>query len=254
MSSVSAAVRAHITEQGSGRPVLVLHGGGGPSTVAPLSAHFAPSNHVLAPTHPGWDGTDRPEELDSVRMLAAEYLDLIVDRGLHGTVLIGSSIGGWIAAEIAVLAAERGATDILGAVIVIDGTGIDVPDAPAADFVALDARQRAEVAWHDADLGYRDPATLSDDERAVLAGNAAAMAAIAGRPDAELPDRLGMIGVPTLVLWGASDGVVTPAYGRAYADLVPGARFVQIAEAGHLPHLERAQETFAAIDAFLAAV
>jgi pimeloyl-ACP methyl ester carboxylesterase len=174
------------------------------------------------------------------------------ERGLSDVVIVGSSIGGWIAAEIAATAVEQGYDDLIGALVVIDGTGLEMPDAPAADFASLDARQRAEIAWHDAELGYRDPASLSDAERAVLAGNARAMATIAGAVDPGFPARIGRITAPTLVVWGASDRVVTPAYGRAYAALIPGARFVEIAAAGHLPQLEQPAATFAAIDEFLA--
>ncbi len=251
MVSIHDAVRANITEVGSGRPVLVLHGGGGPFTVAPISHHFEASAHTLTPTHPGWSGTPRPDDLRSVRTLASEYVALLQERQFSDVVIIGSSIGGWIAAEIAAAAAENDLDGLVGALVVIDGTGIDVPEAPAADFAALNARQRAEVAWHNADLGYRDPASMSDAERAVLASNAQAMAVIAGAQDPTFPARLGRIAAPTLVLWGASDRVVTPAYGRAFARLVPGAQFVEIPEAGHLPQLEQPTATFAAIDRFL---
>jgi pimeloyl-ACP methyl ester carboxylesterase len=240
-TELAAAVRANIDEQGTaGRPVLVLHGGGGPFTVAPLAAHFAASGPTLTPTHPGWSGTPRPESLRSVHDLAVAYLDLLHERELTDVVLVGSSIGGWIALDMAATAAESGDTSTVGAVVSIDGTGIDVASAPAADFAALDARGRAEVAWHDPDLGYRDPASMSEAELAVLAGNAATMATIAGVSDPALPERLGAIAAPTLFVWGASDRVVTPAYGRAYA------------EAGHLPHLEQPAATLAAIDRFLA--
>jgi pimeloyl-ACP methyl ester carboxylesterase len=52
------------------------------------------------------------------------------------------------------------------------------------------------------------------------------------------------IKAPTLVLWGASDGIVKPAYGEAMARLIPGAHFAQIAEAGHHPEIEQ-PDTFA---------
>jgi pimeloyl-ACP methyl ester carboxylesterase len=79
------------------------------------------------------------------------------------------------------------------------------------------------------------------------------MAVIAGRgmSDAGLLGRLDAITVPTLLVWGESDGVVTPAYGQAIADRIPAARFVQIPAAGHLPHLEAPDATWAVIDRFL---
>ncbi|MCS5733787.1 alpha/beta fold hydrolase [Herbiconiux daphne] len=250
--------QAPLTERGepTAPTALVLHGGGGPRTVAPIVSHLDVGRHVLAPTHPGWDGTPLPTELTSVSRLATAYLELLKERGEHDVALVGSSIGGWIALEMAVQAAgdERFA-GLLGPVVVIDSVGIEVPEEPAADFFALSPRELAEHAWHDPDRGYIDPAGLTDEQRAVLAGNGKAMATIAGTTmsDPTLLARLGGISqdTPLLVVWGASDRIVTPAYGRALARAVPGAEFVQIEEAGHLPHLEAPEATWVAIDAFL---
>jgi pimeloyl-ACP methyl ester carboxylesterase len=239
------------------RTALVLHGGGGPRTVAPLVAHLAPTFHVVAPTHPGWDGTALPGDLTSVAQLATGYLGWLLERGERDVVLVGSSIGGWIALEMAVQAThdERYA-GVIGAVVDIDGVGVVVDGEPVADFFALDARGLAEAAWHDPERGYIDPATLTDEQRAVQQANGRTMAVVAGSgmADPTLLGRLGTVAVPTLVLWGDSDGIVTPAYGRAVADAVPGAEYAVVPEAGHLPHLEAPAATWAALDPFLSAV
>ncbi|KQO62808.1 alpha/beta fold hydrolase [Curtobacterium sp. Leaf261] len=233
------------------RTAVVLHGGGGPRTVAPLVGHLAASMHVLAPTHPGWDGTARPESITSVRALATAYLDLLAERGERDVVLVGSSIGGWLALEMALQAAGGSRyAGVVGAVVDIDGVGAVVEGEPLADFFALDARGLAEAAWHDPDRGYVDPAGLTEAQRAVQQGNGRTMAAIAG-DDPELLGRLGGVDVPVLVLWGASDRIGTPAYGRVVAGAIPGARFEVVERAGHLPHLERPDATFEVIDAFL---
>lgn len=245
-----------VTEAGSAdaRTVLVLHGGGGPRTVAPIVAHLAPSFHVLAPTHPGWDGTSRPDDIDSVRALAAAYLDRLHDDGLRDVVLIGSSIGGWLALEIALLAAsDRRTAGIVAAVVDVDGVGAVVEDEPIADFFSLTPRQLAEAAWHDPERGYTDPATVSDEQRAVQQANGRTMAVVAGpsMSDPDLVDRVRELHVPTLVLFGESDRIVTPAHGRAVAAAIPGAEFAVVPEAGHLPHLENPAATWALLDPFL---
>ncbi len=238
------------------RTALVLHGGGGPLTVAPIVGHLAPTMHVLAPTHPGWDGTARPDEIGSVADLAAVYLARLREHGERDVVLVGSSIGGWIALEMAVQAAadDRDA-GLIGAVVDIDGVGVVVEGEPIADFFALDARGLAEVAWHDPERGYRDPSSFTDEQRAVQQSNGRTMAAIAGAgagmSDPALLGRLGTIAVPTLVVYGASDRVVTPAYGRAVAGAIPDAAFAEVPAAGHLPHLEAPEATWAVIDPFL---
>ncbi|NAZ74328.1 alpha/beta fold hydrolase [Kineococcus sp. T13] len=242
------------------RTALVLHGGGGLRTVAPVVAHLASTLHACAPTHPGWDGTERPGSIGSIADLATAYLTRLLEHGERDVVLVGSSIGGWIALEVAVQAAVRAGADercagLVGAVVVVDGVGAVVDGEPIADFFALDARGLAEAAWHDPERGHLDPAGLSDEQRALQQGNAATMAVVAGRSmsDPTLLERLGAVAVPTLVAWGASDRIVTPAYGRAVARAVPGAQFVEVPAAGHLPHLENPEATWAAIDSFLLA-
>lgn len=233
---------------------LVLHGGGGPRTVAPIVAHLAATRQVVAPTHPGWDGTPRSADVDSIRALATSYLEQLRARGEREVVLVGSSLGGWIALEMAVQAAtdERFA-DTVGAVVDIDGVGAVVDGEPIADFFALDARGLAEAAWHDPDRGYTDPASLTEEQRAAQQANGRAMAALAGTgmSDPSLLGRLAVIAVPTLVVFGASDRIVTPAYGRVVAEAIPGATFAEVPAAGHLPQLEAPAATWEVIDGFL---
>ncbi|MEV8214117.1 alpha/beta fold hydrolase [Leifsonia sp. NPDC077715] len=239
------------------RVALVLHGGGGPRTVAPIVAHLGTTMHAVAPTHPGWEGTALPDSIASVSDLAAAYLADLAERGDRGVVLVGSSIGGWIALEMAQQATRVPRFEgVVGAVVVIDGVGVVVDGEPIADFFALDARGLAELAWHDPDRGYTDPATLTDQQRAMQASNGRTMARIAGAgmSDPALLGRLGALEAPTLVIWGASDRIATPAYGRALADVIPGARFAEIPAAGHLPHLENPDATWAALDPFLAGI
>lgn len=238
----------------SSRTALVLHGGGGPRTVAPIVGHLAPTMHVLAPTHPGWEGTPLPESLESIAQLAAAYLELLARRNERDVVVVGSSLGGWIALEMGVQARRDDRyAGLLGAVIDIDGVGVEVSGETVADFFALDPRGLAEAAWHDPDRGYIDPASLTDDQRAVTRGNGRAMKALAGSTmsDPTLLSRLDALDVPTLVIWGSSDRIVTPAYGQAIAAAIPGAVFVEVPEAGHLPHLEAPDATWAEIDPFL---
>ncbi|GIT81163.1 alpha/beta hydrolase [Leifsonia sp. LS1] len=239
------------------RTALVLHGGGGPRTIAPIAEHLSGTMRVIAPTHPGWEGTPRPGRIDSVSELATHYLGQLRERGEHDVVLVGSSLGGWIALEMALrAAADARYAGVVGAVVDIDGVGAVVDGEPIADFFALDARGLAQAAWHDPDRGFIDPATLTEEQRALQRSNGQAMAAVAGTAmsDPTLLARLGAIAVPTLVVHGASDRIVTPAYGQAVADAIPGAAFAEVAAAGHLPHLEAPQATWSVIDPFLAAI
>jgi pimeloyl-ACP methyl ester carboxylesterase len=233
------------------RTVLVLHGGGGPFTVAPIAAHFATDSRVIVPTHPGWNGTPRPEWLVDVPALAGVYLQLLADRGLRDVLVIGSSLGGWIAAQLA----ATDSTGIVGRIVIIDGAGIEVPGEPVVNFAALSPREQAEHSWHDADRFFVDPSTLPPERIAAQRANLQTMGALTsahGMSDPALQSRLGQVRIPALVLWGDSDRVFTPEYGRTYAAELGNARFELIADAGHLPQLEQAAATFAALDAFVA--
>ncbi|MFF7981678.1 alpha/beta fold hydrolase [Streptomyces sp. NPDC007901] len=231
-----------LTEAGSGRPVLVLHGGGGPATVAGLAARLAESAHTLTPVHPGWDGAPRPDWLTSIDDLALAYLHLLQDRELSDVLVIGSSLGGQLAAEMAI----RDTAGLITDLVLINAVGADIDGEQVTDFFALDPRAQAEHSWHDPDRFYVDPATLPATELARRQANMATMRLLTdgGRmTDPKLLPRLGRARQPALVIWGESDRVVTPAYGAAYAKAFPQGRFAPIPEAGHLPHIERPEVT-----------
>jgi pimeloyl-ACP methyl ester carboxylesterase len=240
-----------ITESGSGPTILVLHGGAGPASVADMAEHLSRTSHVLTPTHPGWNGT--PLAFDSLGDLAHAYLDLLGDRDLHDVLVIGSSIGGWIAAEMAVRDRERR----IAGLVLIDATGVWFDDEPIIDFFALDARGVAEHSYHDPARFYQDPADIPAAQSAVRQGNMVALRHYAGDPymhNPQLLPQLAAVTTPTLLLWGESDRIVTPAYGEAYAAAFSNARFEIIRAAGHLPQLEQPEATFARIEAFLPAL
>ena len=239
-----------LTEAGSGRPVLILHGGGGPFTVAGIADRLADTMHTITPTHPGWNGTARPEWLSGVDDLALAYLCYLEDNNLRDVLVIGSSLGGWIGCEMAF----RDRAGLITGLILIDAVGIKVEDEPIRDIFALNAREVAEYSFHDAERFYVDPASVPAEQASLRQANMATMRVIAGDPymhDPKLLRRLGRIQIPTLVIWGTSDRIVTPAYGAAYAAAFPDARLTIIEEAGHLPQIEQPAATFALIDGYI---
>ncbi|MGW2566923.1 alpha/beta fold hydrolase [Streptomyces sp. NPDC001537] len=235
------------SDHSSARPVLVLHGGGGPATVAGIVQHLSGSAHVLAPVHPGWDGTPRPDWCTGVDDLALSYLHLLQDRDLDDVLVLGSSLGGWIAAEMAVRDSGRR----ISGLVLIDAVGVYVESEPIADYFALDARAAAELSWHDPDRYYVDPASLPAEQLAVRQGNMATMRALAGEPymhDPKLLRRLGRVRTPALLVWGESDRIVTPGYGAAYAAAFGDGRLEVVPKAGHLPQIEQPEATLGLIE------
>lgn len=131
--------------------------------------------HTITPVHPGWDGTHRPEWLTGIDDLALAYLDHLRDRRLRDVLVVGSSIGGWTAAEMAV----RDAGAIISGLVLIDPVGVHVEAEPIRDFFALDALGIAEYAWHDSARFYRDPEKLPAGQAALQRDNMAALQVLA---------------------------------------------------------------------------
>ena len=230
--------------------VLLLHGGAGPRSMAPLAGALSEHVYVVAPTHPGFETTPRVEWLESVADLADAYLDLIEELKLETVMVIGNSLGGWIASEMAL-------RDIKGrvkSIVLINATGIR-PDH-ANQIVDVRLLPPAAIGK----LSFYDPAkrpnfaALSDEQRAVGAANQQTMALYAGGDFLFAPKlrrRLSRVSVPTLVIWGVEDGVLSADYGRAYAESFANGHFVPVPEAGHFPQIEQPGAVLGAIGDFV---
>ncbi|MGP8072314.1 MAG: alpha/beta fold hydrolase [Thermoplasmata archaeon] len=244
-------VEVSVADQGSGRPILLLHGGAGPPSVAGLGQMLSqwPQVRVLSPTHPGFNGTPRPEWLNSVSKLADVYAQLLEQLELRDVTVIGNSLGGWIAAELALRPGRR-----LGHVVLVDALGIVVEEHPPADLSKIPPAELAKYSFYNPALSPLNIATMTDQQKAGMAANRATLAAYSGPSglDPTLRSRLKRVEVPTLVVWGDSDRIVVPEYGRALAAAIPNADFLLLAHSGHLPQIETPGELLSAIGKFTA--
>lgn len=239
-------------ENTDGRAVLLLHGGAGPRTMTGLATALSEHVYALAPTHPGFDGTPRPDWADTVADLAVAYLDLLDTLDLTGVMVVGSSVGGWIAAEMAL----RDTRGRIGCLTLLNAVGIQGDGKPGVDNV-LDPRGMAPAEM--SLLSFANPAfrpdfaSFGDEQRAAMAANQRALATYAGEwftHDPKLRRRLRRVAVPVLAVWGEQDGIAPPDYGRAFADAFADGRFVPVAGAGHFPHIEQPGRTLEAIGDF----
>jgi pimeloyl-ACP methyl ester carboxylesterase len=231
-------VELTVEDRGDGQPFLLLHGGAGPQSVARFAQLLAEKDHnrVLTPTHPGFGGSSRPDGLNSVAKLAGLYCRMLDELGLQDVTVIGNSVGGWIAAEMALLGSSR-----ISGIVLLDAVGIEVEGHVVADVSGRSVPEIQALSFHDPTPFRVDPATIPDAQKAIMAANGAALAVYAGTPamaDPTLLGRLSGIAIPTLVLWGESDQIVEPGYGQAYAAAIHGARFEVLPATGHMPQME----------------
>lgn len=247
-------VQLDISEHEQGRPILVLHGEDGPCPQAPFFSLLANQGRVILPTHPGFGQAPDMADIDTVDDLAYLYLDLLDEYDLQDAAVIGCSLGGWIAAEMAVKSTAR-----LSRLILVTPLGIKVGDRETRDIpdiFALPPEEVVRLQYHDPTRGVADYTSLSDDELLVIARNREATALYVWEPyfhNPKLRQRLYRIAIPTLLIWGASDRFVTPGYyGTAYRDAIPGAQLAVIDRAGHWPHVEQPEAVVERVGAFLA--
>jgi len=177
VSCEQGPVSVTFTDRGEGRVHLLLHGGGGSATVTAFADRLAETSgvRVVVPIHPGFDGTDRPEQLTSIADLAGLYAALLDELDLRRVTVIGNSIGGWIAAELGLLVPQS-----VSRIVLVDAVGIEVPGHPVADFFSLTPAQVAEFSYADPRRFGTDPATLSPDRLAVMKANREALSVYGG--------------------------------------------------------------------------
>lgn len=237
-------------ERGSGRPVVLLHGGAGPASVAGFAdlLSAATGTRVIVPTHPGFGGSRRIDELSTVAGLAELYDGMLDALQLDDCVVIGNSLGGWVAAELALRHPAR-----LARFALVDAVGAEVDGHPVASGLA--PGELAAYSWFDPSKAPKlDPASLPPSAREIFAANFATLAVYGGSmADPTLLGRLAEVDVPALVLWGEADRVADPVYGRALADAIPGARFELLQGTGHVPQLETPALLLEALRTFVCA-
>ena len=242
--------RIRLMRGGSGPPLVFLHGASGHTGWLPVFDRLAQRFDVLVPEHPGFGASDDPPWLDRPGDLAYFYLDLMQALGLDRVHLMGTSLGGWIAAELAIRNTAR-----LASLTLICAAGISADGVPMDDIFRIPPEEHARRFYVDpARVRARLDALAKVDAR-IFARNRSTVVRL-GYPRFHNPDLekwLHRIDVPTLLIWGENDGLVPVRFGEAYHRLIPSARLVIIPAAGHAPFEEQADAFLQAFEAFLAA-
>jgi pimeloyl-ACP methyl ester carboxylesterase len=245
--------RIRVMRAGSGSPLLFLHGGGGAGTWLPFMARLAETFDVIVPEHPGFGESETPPWLDTVSDLANFYLDFLKQLDLDGVHLVGQSLGGWIAAELAVRNTSR-----LASLTLASAAGIHVKDIPQVDTFLSSDEQRIRDLFHDQKLADAVLArALRPEVEDVALRNRMTTAKLVWQPrshDPHLQKWLHRIDVPTLLIWGEHDRLFPKDYAFAYQRLIPGSKVVIIPDCGHLPEVEKADVFAAELESFIGAM
>jgi pimeloyl-ACP methyl ester carboxylesterase len=236
------------SDNGAGRPHLLLHGGAGPQSISGLAAALQKSYRSIVPIHPGFAGKPRPEWFGRISDLALVYLALLERLKLQDVVIVGNSVGGWIAAEMALRHSPR-----IAGVVLLNACGIDTgsPSRHIVDPMKLAPAERAALAFHDPARYAIAPTT--PEALTQMAANQSTLRIYAGEPfmhDPSLHVRLSHMPVPARVIWGESDGIVDVAYGQRFAAAMPNSRFDIVSQAGHFPHIEQLVKVVELIEEF----
>jgi len=235
---------------GRGKPLLFLHGSGGPMSGAPFLDDLAKHYTVLAPAHPGFGPGQGIEHLDDILDFALYYLDFLDELGVEKPHVVGHSLGGMVAAEMAALAPRE-----LGSLVLVCPSGLWLDAVPVPDFFTFSPEQLVKSALHEpaGPVGkmllaqFRDPDLALESYRCL----ASAGKFLWPLPDKGLKKRIHRVKLPTLIVWGASDGLIPTAYAEAFHDAIPGSQLAVLNGAGHLPMLEQREAFVDTVRRFL---
>jgi pimeloyl-ACP methyl ester carboxylesterase len=240
-----------VVRRGSGQPVVLLHGFQPVDAEGRFMQLLSQRTGVIAPSHPGFGRSARPRDFETVYDLVNLYAALLDALDFNKVTLIGFSLGGWLAAELAVRSCHR-----IERLVLVDSVGIKVSDRETPDITDVFNTHPDEVrrrTWHDP-ANAPDFNTMSDEALIMRHRNWESLSLYAWHPymhNPRLAFWLPRINVPVQVLWGVSDRIVRPEYGQAFAGLIPGARFAAIEQAGHHPEIEQPEIFVDHVAAFL---
>ena len=223
---------------GDGQPLLFLHDSWTYCWL-PIHDRLAARYHVVLPIHPGFAGSSGFDELDRMEDLVFHYLNSLEVLGFEQPILMGASLGGWLATEFAIRYAG-----MLRALILVDALGLRVPGAPTTDVFRLDVERMRAALFADATAPLAHDLVPHTPPREAIEAMLKARQVLA-RFAWQFPDNPRLAGYlyrvkcPTLIVWGERDGVVPVSHGQVYQRAIVDAALAVLPACGHLPHVEQ---------------
>jgi pimeloyl-ACP methyl ester carboxylesterase len=246
--------RCRVLEGGSGAPLVFLHGVGGLFAENPFLDQLAGRYHVFAPELPGYGESTGEDLLEDMLDFTLHGWDVVAALRLERPHLVGHSMGGMIAAEMACLAPQD-----LGKLALVSAAGLWMDEHPIADIFALLPFEYPNLLFHDPAKGaalLTGGVDFSDMEalKEFYITNSRRMA-MAGKilfpvPNRRVSKRLYRLSAETLVLWGDDDKLIPPVYAHQWAKLIPRTTVVTLEDAGHMLPYDQPEACVSALAAF----
>lgn len=236
---------------GSGPALVLFHGAGGAAEWSEFHARLAQRFTVYAPVQPGFAGSPLPSWLKSAEDVALHNFDVMAALEIERPHVLGISMGGWVATEMAIFrSAAMASLTLAGAV------GVR-PEQPMPDLFIMEPQEAMSLLFANPEraLAARAGQPMDIDAIVTAWSDQAAVARLMWkRPyHPNLRRRLHHVTVPTLVVWGERDGLLPPAHGEMVAAGIPNARFEVVTDAGHVIHAEQPDRFAELVENFIEA-
>ena len=250
-----SGARIQVVEAGKGRDLLYLHGAGGHMPADPLIAMLATRYRVVAPLLPVYGQSTGEDGLRDMLDITLHGLDVLEALKLKKPIVVGHSMGGMIAAEMAAIARTE-----VARLCLLAPAGLWLDDHPIVDIFSKLPYELPGLLFHDAEAGGKlltaGRGNMEDPEflKQFLVMNARRMG-MAGKllfpiPDRGLAGRLHRITAKTLIVWGKKDLLIPPVYGDAFKKAISKSKLVRVAKAGHAVGQEKPAAVLKAIRDF----
>ncbi len=244
-------ISTHLFEAGasSAPPLLYLHGTNLGNLWLDFHQALTQQFHVFASDTPGFGLSERPDWMRDMSDYVLYFRDLLDTLGIEKATLVGHSLGGWMAAELAVWYPER-----VEKLVLSNAAGIRVKGSPIADLFAMNAQEVLMACFDDfAAAAPLMPAEFNSDYLIGQYRQLTTLASLAWNPsyDPKLERRLARITCPTLIVWGANDRLIPPIYAEAFQRAIAGSQVAMLSGTGHMPMFEKPQEWSNIIAEFL---